>query len=53
MAPDHSLHCLSLSHKRTLGLNGLINFDINVNFHFLAHLVVPKLVILVTMVSEF
>ena len=27
--------------------------DINVNFHFLTHLVVPKLVILLTMVSEF
>ena len=32
---------------------GKINFDINVNFYFLTHLVVPKLVILVTMVYEF
>ena len=53
MASDRRLHCLSLSHKRTLGSNGLNSYDINVNFHFLTHLAVPKLVILVTMVSEF
>ena len=35
MASDLSLHCLSLSHERTLGLNGQNKLSYKCKFYFL------------------